>query len=257
MNDYGGKRTDIRVGPHGAFVILPPEPRPGRPWVWYAPSFLPGPDGQGLRYPNERHEWLLGRLLAGGIAVGGVDVGESFGNAAGRAGFTAFHARAVAEFGLDAKACLLPQSRGGLMLYNWAAEHPGAVRCIGGIYPVGDLHSYPGMKKAAEAYGMGEGDLERRMAEHNPVDRLEPLARAGVPILHLHGDADVLVPLDPNSGEMARRYRALGGTMELVVIPGIGHKEADEFFQSERLLSFFLERAMARPGSQEPGPSFG
>jgi dipeptidyl aminopeptidase/acylaminoacyl peptidase len=243
MSGFGGSRLDFAVGTRRAFLILPPKPRPGKPWIWYAPTFIPGPDGQGLSLPAQRHEWLMSRLLAAGIAVGGVDVGESYGNPAGRAGYTEFHGHAVQAHGLSPRACLLPQSRGGLMLYNWAAEHPEAVRCIGGIYPVCDLRSYPGMTKAAEAYGMEKGELERRLAEHNPVDRLSPLARAGVPILHLHGDADVLVPLEPNSGEVARRYRMLGGSMDLVVVHGVGHKETDDFFLSEKLLSFFLEQA--------------
>jgi pimeloyl-ACP methyl ester carboxylesterase len=248
MIDFGGKRENFPVGTLKAFVILPPAPKPRKPWIWYAPTFIPGPDGPGLSLPAPRHEWLMRRLVAAGIAIGGIDVGESYGNPAGRAGYAEFHRHAVPAYGLAARACLLPQSRGGLMLYNWAAEHPDAVRCIGGIYPVGDLHSYPGLRKASEAYGMDEAELERRMPEHNPVDRLEPLARAGIPILHLHGDADVLVPLEPNSGEVARRYRALGGTMELAVIPGVGHKETDDFFQSGKLLDFFIRCATTGTG---------
>ena len=43
------------------------------------------------------------------------------------------------------------------------------------------------------------------------IERLAPLAKAGVPVLHVHGDRDRVVPLDDNSAEFARRYRALGG----------------------------------------------
>jgi predicted esterase len=63
-----------------------------------------------------------------------------------------------------------------------------------------------------------------------------------VPILHLHGNADKVVPLEKNSGEMARRYKKLGGEMELVVIEGKGHEVCPEFFHSQRLLEFFLSR---------------
>ena len=31
---------------------------------------------------------------------------------------------------------------------------------------------------------------------HNPVARLAPLAKAGVPIFHIHGDSDAVVPLN-------------------------------------------------------------
>ena len=79
---------------------------------------------------------MFEQWLNSGFAIGGVDVGESYGNPAGRAAFTEFYRAVVNRYGLSQKACLLPQSRGGLMLYNWAAEHPDWVQCIGGIYAV-------------------------------------------------------------------------------------------------------------------------
>jgi pimeloyl-ACP methyl ester carboxylesterase len=78
------------------------------------------------------------------------------------------------------------------------------------------------------------------LAEHNPIDRLSPLAKAGVPILHIHGDADKNVSLEKNSGELARRYRALDGQVRLIVIPGKGHQVCNEFFQSKELVDFVV-----------------
>ena len=132
------------------------------------------------------------------------------------------------------------------MLYNWAAEHPDCVQCIGGIYTVCDQSSWPGLAKSCAAYGMTQSELAKHLAEHNPIDRLAPLARAKIPILHLHGDADTLVPLDRNCGELARRYRALGGPVQVVVVKGKGHEVCPEFFQNQRLADFFLRRARPR-----------
>jgi dipeptidyl aminopeptidase/acylaminoacyl peptidase len=196
------------------------------------------------QHPDGSHEWLFTRLLAAGFAVAGVDVGESYGNPKGRDAYTRFHQFVVDKYALSPQACLLPQSRGGLMLYNWAAEHPQSVRCIGGIYTVCDQSSWPGLAKSCTAYGMGEDELRKALAEHNPIERLEPLAKAKVPILHLHGNADTLVPLERNSAELARRYRRLGGEMELVVVDGKGHQVCPEFFQSQRLLEFFLTQGI-------------
>ena len=126
------------------------------------------------------------------------------------------------------------------MLYNWAAENPARVACIAGIYAVCDLRSYPGLQLACGAYGLSAAELGARLAEHNPIDRLSPLAKARVPILHVHGDADRLVPLEKNSGELARRYRALGGPMRLIVIPGKGHQVCDEFFRCRELVDFVV-----------------
>jgi alpha-beta hydrolase superfamily lysophospholipase len=55
------------------------------------------------------------------------------------------------------------------------------------------------------------------------VDRLEPLAKAKVPLLHVYGDADDVVPWEENTGLIADRYRALGGKITLIPKPGVGH----------------------------------
>jgi hypothetical protein len=105
------------------------------------------------------------------------------------------------------------------MLYNWAALHPDQVARIAGIYTVCDLRSWPGLDKACGAYRMTAEQLAKELPQHNPIDLLAPLAKAKIPILHLHGDKDTVVPLEKNSGELARRYKALGASMELVVVP--------------------------------------
>jgi len=233
---FGGQRFDFKVGGADGFVILPAREHPdgSRPWIWYAPTFIG-------KLPCEEHDWMFKQFLAAGFSIGGVEVGESFGNPRGRAVYCEYHKRMVEKFGLSAKACLLPQSRGTLMLYNWAVENPQFVRCIGGIYSVCDLRSYPGLKTACPAYGMSEEELGKHLSEHNPIDRLGPLALAGVPILHLHGDSDTVVPLEPNTHELAVRYRKLGGNIEVVIIKGKGHEVCPEFFQSQRFVDFFLE----------------
>ena len=145
----------------------------------------------------------------------------------------------------EARSCahdLLARSRGGLMLYNWAAENPEKVQCIGGIYTVGDLTSFPGLRTACAPYHLSEAELGAHLAEHNPIERLASLAKARVPILHLHGDHDTLVPLEKNSGELVKRYQAMGGPGEMIVIPGKGHQVCDEFFKSQRLVDFFLSQ---------------
>lgn len=234
---YGHARTLFEVNDHKGFVLLPSKATAGgrRPWVWYAPTFING-------YPNPSNEWLLRQLLDLGWAICGVDVGESCGSPAGREVYSRFYDQLVKQYGLARKACLVPQSRGGLMLYNWAAENPRKVKCIAGIYPVCDLRSYPGLAQAAPAYGMTEQELASHLTENNPIDRLGPLAKAKVPIFHIHGDSDTVVPLDRNSLVVFDRYKALGGKMELVVVKGKGHAEIPEFHQSDALLKFLLKQ---------------
>ena len=227
------------VGDRKAFLRRPARPAAGGPWVWYAPTLFGN-------VPNQSNEWLFARLLDRGIAVAGIDVGESYGSPAGRAAFSAFY-DAMAKRGLSKRPVLLAQSRGGLMLYNWAAENPEKIGGIAGIYPVCDLRSYPGLERAAPAYGMTPGRLEANLSTHNPIDRLKRLADKGVPIFHIHGDSDATVPLKRNSRVIFDRYTALGGRMELVVVLGKGHAEVPEFFHSKRLLDFIVKHADPAP----------
>jgi pimeloyl-ACP methyl ester carboxylesterase len=225
-----------------AFLIRPDKTGTTRPtpWVWYAPTLpnLPGPE----------ERWIFEALLGSGVAIAGIDVGESMGNPAGRALFTAFHKEMVGKRGMSAKPCLLARSRGGLMHYNWAAENPQSVAAIAGIYPVGNLASWPGLGRAKDAYGMDEAGLAAVLTSHNPVDRLEPLARAGVPLFHIHGDNDKVVPLDKNSGLIKERYDQLGGKMTLEIIPGGGHDMKPHWFRNQKLVDFMIQQAKRGAG---------
>jgi hypothetical protein len=127
---------------HTAFVILPKQPAADVPtsWVWYAPT-LPG-------LPADSEKWMFQKFLAARIAIVGVDVGESYGSPGGRFAYSALYKELVEKRGFARKACLLARSRGGLMLYCWAAENPEKVACLAGIYPVCNLRSYPGLAKA-------------------------------------------------------------------------------------------------------------
>jgi pimeloyl-ACP methyl ester carboxylesterase len=219
------------AGGQRAFILNPSQPAAGSPWVWYAPTIFGAT-------PDQSNDWIFQGLLDSGIAVAGVDVGESYGSPAGRSVYSDFYDYATTQANLAPQACLLAQSRGGLMLYNWAAENPEKVSSIAGIYPVCDLRSYPGLPSAAPAYDMTVAELEAQLSNHNPIDRLAPLAAANIPIYHIHGDSDVVVPLMYNSQIVYDRYIALGGQMELVVVIDKGHQWAPEFFESQDMLNF-------------------
>jgi pimeloyl-ACP methyl ester carboxylesterase len=222
--------------------------RKPQPWIWYAPT-LPG-------LPDVHEKWMHEKFIAAGIAVAGVDVGESYGGPQGRALFTDFYQDMTEQRGFAARPVLLGRSRGGLMICSWAVEHPEAVAGIAGIYPVFDFRTYPGLEKAAPAYGMTGKELGERSAENNPIERLAPLAKASVPAFLIHGDIDTLVPLKENSAEFARRYEVAGAgkSVKLVVAKDQGHNYWEGFFRCQELVDFAIERARegargaARPG---------
>ncbi len=222
-----------------AFAMLPAENlrRKPQPWIWYAPT-LPG-------LPDLHEKWMHERFLAAGIAVAGIDVGESYGGPRGNALFTDFYREMTDRRGFATKPVLLGRSRGGLMICSWAVEHPEVVAGIAGIYPVFDFRTYPGLDKAAPAYGMTSAELSERLAENNPIERLAPLAKARVPAFLIHGDADTIVPLKENSAEFVRRYEAAGAgkSVKLVVAKAQGHNYWEGFFHCQDLVDFAIARA--------------
>jgi len=242
---------------HTAFLILPDKPKAGQPipWLWYAPTL------RGL--PGKEETWMFERFLKAGIAIAGVDVGESYGSPKGREIYSALHKHLVSKRAMAEQACLLGRSRGGLMLYCWAAENPEKVRCITGIYPVCNIASYPGIKRACGAYGLNAGELEAELAKHNPIDRLAGLAKAKVPIFHIHGDKDGVVPLEKNSAIIKQRYDQLGGPMILEIVKGQGHNMWNGWFQSQNLVDFVIRHATktlqkkASPASAKIQPTQG
>lgn len=241
---YGYKKLIFNIEGREAFVILPNVCNESnlKPWIWYAPTFA-------NVLPGDRQEWIFSRLLEKGFAIGGIDVGESFGSIKGREIYTKFYQMATEKFKLAPKASLWAQSRGGLMLFNWASDHPEYVACIGATYPICKLGTYTGYELLAKTYEISEDELQKRMAEFNPLDRLEPLAKRKIPILSLHGNKDTVVPLEENSLEMSKRYKALGGNMQLIVVDGKGHEEVDEFFESQAMLDFFLNNGIDKSNS--------
>ncbi len=213
-----------------------------KPWVWYAPT-LPN-------LPGNEERWMFEQLCDSGIAIAGIDAGESYGSPAGCKIFTAFYAEMAGQRGYTKRPVLLGRSRGGLMTLSWAAENPAYVAAFAGIYPVCNLASYPGIDQAAGAYELNSDQLRARLAEYNPIDRLAALARARVPLFAIHGDVDALVPLAANSRLMKDRYESLGGTMTLRVPLGQGHSMWPGFFQCQELVDFVKIHALSPADGQ-------
>ncbi len=234
-NDVAVDKAVFRLQGREAFVILPEKKSNPVPWVWYAPT-LPG-------LPGKEERWMFERFLKAGIAVAGIDAGESYGSPDGNKLYSALYEELTSKRGFSAKPVMLGRSRGGLMTLSWISENPDKTGGFAGIYPVCDLTSYPGLDKACGAFNLTQEQLKTRLSEFNPIDKLSPLAKARIPLFAIHGDVDDLVPLDRNSGEMKKRYDGLGGKMELIVPAGQGHNMWEGFFQCEELVRFVIRHA--------------
>lgn len=224
-----------------AFVFTPAAdavPAGPRPWIFYAPT-LPA-------YPDAAERWMHERFTKAGVAVAGIDSGESYGSPAGVTALEALHAEMVRR-GYAAKPAFLGRSRGGLGAASWAIAHPELTAGVGGIYPVYDWRSYPGLEKAAPAYGLAPAELAARAADLCPIERIAVAAEGGVPFWIIHGDDDAVVPIGPNSAALKTRYEAAGRSdlVTLEVAQGQGHSMWEGFFRSEGLVEFLIARARA------------
>jgi pimeloyl-ACP methyl ester carboxylesterase len=214
------ERWDFVVAGVPAIVVAPHAADTQRNWVWRA-EFWDHEPGVDLA------------LLASGFHLVHLQVGNTFGCPSAMLKWDEFYSLLTGQFGFAKKVALEGLSRGGLYCYNWAARNPEKVSCIYADNPVCDFKSWPGGK------GVGPGsdaDWRKLISDYqfaseeealkwpwNPVDNLSPLARAGIPVLHVCGDADEVVPYPENSGLVSPRYRALGGTYQEIIKPGEKH----------------------------------
>ena len=79
----------------------------------------------------------------------------------------------------------------------------------------------------------------------NPIDNLGPLARAGVPLLHVVGDADEVVPVAENTAILEQRYKALGGNIEVIHKEGVGH-HPHSLKDPAPIVAFILAQTVSR-----------
>ena len=95
-------------------------------------------------------------------------------------------------------------------IHSWPA---GKVVLGSGSKAPGAPKSWAGFKKA---FGYAT-DAEALASKENPIDRLEPLAKAGVPILSVCGSKDPAVLYAENDAILEQRYKALGGDITVIV----------------------------------------
>lgn len=230
-----------------AFIMWPEESlrQKPQPWILYAPT-LPA-------YPDSHEKWMHEKFLQAGIAVAGIDVGEAYGSPAGQALFTKLYDELTGKRGFAKRPCLLGRSRGGLWVTSWAIRHTDKVAGIAGIYPVFDLRTYPGLNRAAPAFGLSPAELESQLAELNPIAKGSVLAKARIPVFLIHGDVDKVVPLEENSATLAKRYEEAGAAdaLKLVVPAGQGHNYWPGFFQCQELVDFAIQQARAGAQSKD------
>lgn len=236
----GFTRHDFTVDGINVLVVQPEKALPGRPWAWRGEFFG--------AFANADVE-----LVKAGWHLVYVRVPDQFGSRTAMTQWEKVYATLVRDHGLAPRAGLIGLSRGALYCMAWAAAHPDKTLAVYLDNGVCDYKSWPGGKvkglgtgagsaaewqKLLKAHGFKD-DQEAIAAKVNPIDTLEPLAKARIPVLLVYGDSDRVVPHQENSEIIYERYKKLGGPVERIVKPGQDHhphglkdpKPILEFFQ--------------------------
>ncbi|MEO7717995.1 MAG: alpha/beta hydrolase [Capsulimonas sp.] len=219
--DYHGFQCyHLKIDGCDAMVVEPKQAAPGKPWIWRAMFWD--------AFPN-----VDLALLDKGFYLAYIEVGNTFGCPDAMAHWDPFYKTLTETYGLSKYPALEGLSRGGLYIYRWAAVNTDKVGCIYGDAAVCDFKSWPGGK------GKGPGspgdwaelikdyhfssEADALAFQGNPLDIMEPLAKAHIPIIHVYGDADTDLPPDENSVIARERYLKLGGTFFTIVKHGCAH----------------------------------
>jgi pimeloyl-ACP methyl ester carboxylesterase/lysophospholipase L1-like esterase len=236
---HGFPEHHLTVDEKDVTVVSPTQEAEGKPWCWHGEFFGHKPD------PDIA-------LLGKGFHIVYVKIPDMLGSPSAVGHWNDVYNVLTKQCHFNKKPALVGLSRGGLYCYNWAIANPTKVSCIYGDAPVCDFKSWPGGK------GKGKGDkhnwelvmklwgfkdeADAMAYKGNPVDNLDPLAKAHVPLLHVFGEADDVVPPDENTLLLAERYRKLDGTIELIGKPGVGH-HPHGLEDSTPIVNFILKNA--------------
>ena len=209
----GFTRFQFEFEGRDAQITVPEKSLPGKPWIWRA------------RFPKW-HTEMDSMLLSEGFHVVFVNTNNMYGSPQAMKVWDRFYNYLVKMHGFNAKVSLEGVSRGGLYIYNWAKENPQKINSIYAEAPVCDFKSWPAgfgngkgsradWEKLKKEYGFGS-DKEAKNYKNNPIDNLDKLAKAKIPVLHMIGLEDQIVPVAENSLILINRYIKLGGIVKVV-----------------------------------------
>ena len=220
-----------------SLVVLPKISAPGNIWVWRAEFFDAFPS-------------VDMALLEMGWHLAYYSVSNMYGCPEAIKLMKEFHEYIVGKpYSLNPRPVIFGFSRGGLYAFNYAFDYPDKVS---GLYldaPVLDIRSWPGgkgngqehieeWKECLASYGLTEETA--REFTGNPLDKVEKVAKAGVPIIVVAGDADLGVPFLENAAILERKYREYNGKIKMIVKPGVGH-HPHSLEDPQPIVDFILE----------------
>ena len=204
---------------HDAKIVFPNKKTENNYWIWRARFW--------------GHEPQVDKaLLEKGFHVVYVDVANLFGNNEAVELWNEFYNFCIKKYKLNPKVVLEGMSRGGLIIYNWASVNTDKVFSIYADAPVCDIKSWPGglfdgkgsakeWEICLNAYGLDT--ISVKDFKNIPIYTCINVAKAGIPVIHVYGDADIVVPYAENTALLTEQFQKAGGTIEIIIKEGIGH----------------------------------
>lgn len=225
--DYPGVRSDwngydkfdFMLDGVRSIVVRPKKEAPGRPWHHRARFFGAFPFADLA-------------LLERGWHVTATDVAELYGSPEAVRRLDNFYDFLMTK-GFHKGACIAGYSRSGLVAYNFAAKHPDKVACLYLDNAVCDFKSWPGgygkvrryeaeWKRCCNAYKFAS-DKEAEAFQEFPLNELDLIVKAGIPVLHVTAMKDTVVTAAENGEIAVETLRKLGGSVEVIRKPDDDH----------------------------------
>jgi len=209
----GFTRYHLEVEGRKAFITAPRNTPDKKNWVWRA------------RFP-EWHTEMDEILLDSGVYIAYINTDNMLGSPRAMEVWDDFYDYMVDELGFTSRVTLEGVSRGGLFVFNWAKRHPWRVHSIYTEAPVCDFKSWPGGKGSGKGdrrtwkilkqeYGF-QNEAQAKAYKDNPIDNLESLANAKVPVMSMIGLNDKVVPPSENIFILGERYVKAGGSLSII-----------------------------------------
>ena len=151
---HGYRGFDFNYQGMACKIVVPEESAEERPWIWRA------------RFWGHEPQFDLA-MLAQGYHVMYCDVANLYGNPEAVRRWNVFY-NYMQKLGFSNRPVLEGMSRGGLIIYNWAAENPERVAAIYADAPVMDGTSWPG----GSGLGTRDSGLVERKGESGGLGKV-------------------------------------------------------------------------------------
>lgn len=230
---YGGERTVFDFHGYDAWVVEPPrgvKVAEGRPWTWtmqWRTCFVPRTGVPKMLETGWHHvsvDTYTNRMDETGLAIS-----------------ARFQEFLIKELGFAPKACLIGMSWGGFFSVRYAARYP---KNVAKIYLDCPYLNLGGNTTPIDIGPWAASAPENWIDDPRmPINTVEPIAKANIPILLAYGGADDVLNPKLNSEIFIPRFRRAGGDLRVIYRVTYGHHPHGFEIDETTIPDFFMGRS--------------